>query len=176
MPQHWWIIQKNHDILTIVCRKSVKIIFPLRCSRFIFLDETAVPQKLGKPLPSRIETFLLQTEYSYKQLKQLAQLNTNHSTDGCHTTHAKKCNSMKITQLKNTISADLIRRHTRIPWFFWYQLLLLTNLPILCKADLISSNFGLVFLGPFCVGVTFSRQTFMISGCCTDNADVLVST
>ena len=33
---------KNHDMLTIVCRKSVKIIFPLRCSRFIFLDETAV--------------------------------------------------------------------------------------------------------------------------------------
>ena len=33
---------KNHDILTIVCRKGVKVIFPLRCSHFIFLDETAV--------------------------------------------------------------------------------------------------------------------------------------
>ena len=33
---------KNHDTSTIVCRKSVKIIFPLRCSHFIFLDETAV--------------------------------------------------------------------------------------------------------------------------------------
>ena len=36
---------KNHDILTIVCRNSVKIIFPLRCSHFIFLDETAVEEQ-----------------------------------------------------------------------------------------------------------------------------------
>ena len=55
------------------------------------------PQMSGKPLPLKIkwehkmETFLLPTEYNWKQL---TQLNTNHWTHGCHTRHARKCNSM----------------------------------------------------------------------------------
>ena len=38
---------KNHDILTIVYKKSVEIIFSLRCFRFIFLNETAVANILN---------------------------------------------------------------------------------------------------------------------------------
>ena len=44
---------KNHDILTIVCKKSVEIDFPLICSHLIFLDETAVCATFDFDIPKK---------------------------------------------------------------------------------------------------------------------------
>ena len=81
----------------------------------------------------------------------------------------------KSHNLRILSQQNLFQGHIRIPRFCCYQLLIVTNLPILyVRFNIVKLRASV--LGPFRAVVTFVPQTFMISGPSTDNADVFLPT